>query len=229
MNKNLISVLLFVFNAEKDINVAIQSILNQSYKDLELLIIDDGSTDNSYQICMNISEQDNRVKVFRNHNNLGLTKSLNLLINESSGKYLARQDADDWSEETRFEKQLKFMNDENIDVVYARSVRNDTQNIFPRLSYYLPLNFVLRYKNPLIHGTMLAKKNIIEKVGGYDEKFIYSQDYKLAFDLINLGFKLRIMKNVLYKSNFINNISTTKKKEQEYYANCVRKGIIPNQ
>ena len=229
MNKNLISVLLPVFNAEKDINVAIQSILNQSYKDLELLIIDDGSTDNSYQICMNISEQDNRVKVFRNHNNLGLTKSLNLLINESSGKYLARQDADDWSEETRFEKQLKFMNDENIDVVYARSVRNDTQNIFPKLSYYLPLNFVLRYKNPLIHGTMLAKKNIIEKVGGYDEKFIYSQDYKLAFDLINLGFKLRIMKNVLYKSNFINNISTTKKKEQEYYANCVRKGIIPNQ
>ena len=212
MNKNLISVLLPVFNAEKDINVAIQSILNQSYKDLELLIIDDGSTDNSYQICMNISEQDNRVKVFRNHNNLGLTKSLNLLINESNGKYLARQDADDWSEETRFEKQLKFMNDENIDVVYARSVRNDTQNIFPRLSYYLPLNFVLRYKNPLIHGTMLAKKNIIEKVGGYDEKFIYSQDYKLAFDLINLGFKLRIMKNVLYKSNFINNISTTKKK-----------------
>ena len=158
MNKNLISVLLPVFNAEKDINIAIQSILNQSYKDLELLIIDDGSTDNSYQICMNISEHDNRVKVFRNHNNLGLTKSLNLLINESSGKYLARQDADDWSEETRFEKQLKFMNDENIDVVYARSVRNDTQNIFPRLSYYLPLNFVLRYKNPLIHGTMLAKK-----------------------------------------------------------------------
>ena len=72
-----------------------------------------------------------------------------------------------------------------------------------------------------------SKKNIIEKVGGYDEKFIYSQDYKLAFDLINLGFKLRIMKNVLYKSNFINNISTTKKKEQEYYANCVRRGIIP--
>ena len=229
MNKNLISVLLPVFNAEEDVNVAIKSILNQSHKDLELLIIDDGSTDNSYQICMNISEQDNRVKVFKNHNNLGLTKSLNLLINESNGKYLARQDADDWSEETRFEKQLKFMNDENIDVVYARSVRNDTKNIFPRLSYYLPLNFVLRYKNPFIHGTMLAKKNIIEKVGGYDEKFIYSQDYKLAFDLINLGFKLRIMKNVLYKSNFINNISTTKKKEQEYYANCVRKGIIPNQ
>ena len=155
MNKKLISVLLPVFNAEEDINIAIQSILNQSYKDLELLIIDDGSTDNSYQICMNISEQDNRVKVFRNHNNLGLTKSLNLLINESNGKYLARQDADDWSEETRFEKQLKFMNDENIDVVYARSVRNDTQNIFPRLSYYLPLNFVLRYKNPLIHLSLI--------------------------------------------------------------------------
>ncbi len=229
MNKSLVSVLLPVFIGEQYIQKAAFSILNQSYKELELLIIDDCSTDKSYQMSMNISEQDNRVKVFRNHNNLGLTKSLNLLINESSGKYLARQDADDWSEETRFEKQLKFMNDENIDVVYARSVRNDTQNIFPRLSYYLPLNFVLRYKNPLIHGTMLAKKNIIEKVGGYDEKFIYSQDYKLASDLINLGFKLRIMKDVLYNSNFINNISTNKKKEQEYYANCVRKGITPNQ
>ena len=74
---------------------------------------------------------------------------------------------------------------------------------------------------------MFAKKNIIEMVGGYDEKFVYSQDYKLAFDLINGGFKLRIMKNVLYNSNFINNISTNKKKEQEYYANCARRGLIP--
>ena len=58
MNKKLISVLLPVFNAEEDINIAIQSILNQSYKDLELLIIDDGSTDNSYQMCMKISDHD---------------------------------------------------------------------------------------------------------------------------------------------------------------------------
>ena len=229
MNKNLISVLLPVFNGEEDIHKAVLSILNQSHKNFELLIIDDGSTDRSYQICMNISEQDNRVKVFKNHNNLGLTKSLNLLIKESNGKYLARQDSDDWSEDTRLEKQLKFLNEENIDVVFARSVRNDKQNIFPRFSYYLPLNFVLRFKNPLIHGTMFAKKNIIEKVGGYDEEFIYSQDYKLAYDLVNSGFKLKIMKNVLYNSNFINNISTNKKKEQEYYANCVRKGLRPIQ
>ena len=155
MNKSLVSVLLPVLNGEKYIQKAAFSILNQSYKELELLIIDDGSTDNSYQMCMKISDHDKRVKVFKNQNNLGLTKSLNLLINESSGKYLARQDADDWSEETRFEKQLKFMNDENIDVVYARSVRNDTQNIIPRFSYYLPLNFVLRYKNPLIHLSLI--------------------------------------------------------------------------
>ena len=227
MNKSLVSVLLPVLNGEKYIQKAAFSILNQSYKELELLIIDDGSTDNSYQMCMKISDHDKRVKVFKNQNNLGLTKSLNLLINESSGKYLARQDSDDWSEETRLEKQLNYLKSEKIDVVYARSIRSDTQNIFPSLSYYLPLNFVIKYKNPLIHGTMFAKKNIIEKVGCYDENFIYSQDYKLAYDLINSGFKLRIMRNVLYNSNFINNISTNKKKEQEYYANCVRRGIIP--
>ena len=74
---------------------------------------------------------------------------------------------------------------------------------------------------------MFAKKNIIEKVGGYDEDFIYSQDYKLAYDLINSGYKLKIMRDVLYNSNFINNISTNKKYEQKYYANCVRRGIKP--
>ena len=227
MNKSLVSVLLPVFNGEQYIQKAAFSILNQSYKELELLIIDDCSTDKSYQMSMNISEQDNRVRVFKNQKNLGLTKSLNLLINESSGKYLARQDSDDWSEVTRLEKQLNYLNNKKIDVVYARSVRSDTNNIFPRLSYYLPLDFVLKYKNPLIHGTMFAKKNIIEKVGGYDEDFIYSQDYKLAYDLINSGYKLKIMRDVLYNSNFINNISTNKKYEQKYYANCVRRGIKP--
>ena len=93
---------------EKYIQKAVFSILNQSYKELELLIIDDGSTDNSYQMCMKISDHDKGVKVFKNQNNLGLTKSLNLLINESSGKYLARQDSDDWSEETRLEKAVKL-------------------------------------------------------------------------------------------------------------------------
>ena len=227
MNKSLVSVLLPVFNGEQYIQKAAFSILNQSHKELELLIIDDCSTDKSYQMSMNISEQDNRVRVFKNQKNLGLTKSLNLLINESSGKYIARQDSDDWSKVTRLEKQLNYLNNKKIDVVYARSVRSDTNNIFPRLSYYLPLDFVLKYKNPLIHGTMFAKKNIIEKVGGYDEDFIYSQDYKLAYDLKNSGYKLKIMRDVLYNSNFINNISTNKKYEQKYYANCVRRGIKP--
>ena len=95
-----------------------------------------------------------------------MTKSLNLLINESSGKYLARQDSDDWSEETRLEKQLNYLKSEKIDEVYARS-RSDKTFSWP--SYYLPLNFVIKYKNPLIHGTMFAKKNIIEKVGCCDE------------------------------------------------------------
>ena len=86
MNKSLVSVLLPVFNGEQYIQKAAFSILNQSHKELELLIIDDCSTDKSYQMSMNISEQDNRVRVFKNQKNLGLTKSLNLLINESSGK-----------------------------------------------------------------------------------------------------------------------------------------------
>ena len=229
MNESLISVLLPVFNGENDIEKAVYSILGQSYKHLELLVIDDRSTDSTYKICLRISKEDNRVKLFKNQKNLGLTKSLNILIKESKGKYLARQDSDDSSKETRLEKQLNFLKNKNIDVVYSRSIRNDTQKIIPNFSYYFPLPFVLRFKNPLIHGTLFAKKSIVENIGGYDEEFIYSQDYKLAFDLIKSGFKLKIMKNVLYESNFFDNISTNKKKEQKYYAYCARKGIKPKQ
>ena len=75
---------------------------------------------------------------------------------------------------------------------------------------------------------MLGKKNIIFKLGKYNEDFYYAQDYKLLNDIIKSGYKVKIINEVLYESNFENNISTIKKEQQSYYADCVRKNIKPN-
>ena len=95
----LISVLLSVYNDDKNIKTSIDSILSQSYKNIELLVIDDCSTDKTYEVLKEI--KDIRLKIYRNKENHGLTKSLNILIKKSKGQILARQDSDDISLPTR--------------------------------------------------------------------------------------------------------------------------------
>ena len=103
----LISVLLSVYNDDENIKKSIDSILSQSYKNIELLVIDDGSTDQTYEILNDI--KDSRLKIFRNKDNLGLTKCLNILIKKSQGQILARQDSDDISLPTRLEVQYNLL------------------------------------------------------------------------------------------------------------------------
>ena len=103
-----VSVLMSVKDGENYLKQSIDSILNQSYKNLEFLICDDGSTDNSLQICNEYSNLDNRVKIIRNNESIGLTKSLNKLIDISTGSIVARQDADDFSDLNRISKQFEL-------------------------------------------------------------------------------------------------------------------------
>ena len=95
-----ISVLLSTHNNENSINNSIKSIINQSFEDFELLIMNDASDDTTLKELKKFD--DKRIKIFNNRSNLGLTKSLNLLLAKSSGKYIARQDADDISLKDRF-------------------------------------------------------------------------------------------------------------------------------
>ena len=101
-----------VFNGERYLKYSIDSLLNQTFKDFELIIIDDGSYDNSKKIIENFSKQDKRI-ILINHERKGLTKSLNIGIRESKGKYIARHDADDLSLPTRLEKQWNFLEKHN--------------------------------------------------------------------------------------------------------------------
>ena len=227
ISKPKVTILLSVYNGEKHLSESIDSLLFQTYKNIEILIIDDNSNDATFDICKKYEESFNNIKVFKNLKNLGLTKSLNFLIEHSSGTYLARQDADDISEVTRIEKQIKFMNKYKLDACTTRAYVMKQNKVTPNKSVYMPKKLVMRFKNPFIHGSLMIKKTSILEVGKYNEKFYYSQDYKLMYDLIEKGYKVKIIKKPLYILNMEGNISIEKKDEQKYYAECVRRNIEP--
>lgn len=224
---NKISVLMSVYNDEKRVSKSIESILNQTFQDFEFLILDDCSTDNTYEICNYYAKKNQKIKLMKNHQNLGLTKSLNLLISESNYELIARQDSDDESFKQRLEIQLKIMEKHNLDACTTLATIDEVKGTRPFLSHLFPKKLIIKYKNPFIHGSLLIKKRVLENVGMYDEKFKFAQDYKLMFDLIRLNHKLKIINQPLYKLNTKDNISTRNIKEQNYYANCVKKEIDP--
>jgi len=212
-----VSILMSVFNNEKTVGKAIKSILNQTFKNYELLIMDDCSNDNSYNICKEF-EDNERVKVFKNNSNIGLTKSLNILADQSNATYLARQDADDLSDLQRIEIQKTILEKNNYDIVTSRALTMDTKDLRPKFSHLIPKSLILKYKNPFIHGSLFIKRKVFYEIGGYDEDYRYAQDYKFFIDAKLKGYKIFTIKKPLYYLNVKNNISSNFYKEQKYYS-----------
>lgn len=211
----LVSVILPVYNDEENIEKSINSILNQTYQNIELLIYNDGSDDSTQKIISNINSP--FIKYFSSENNIGLTKALNFLIQKSNGELVARQDSDDISFLNRIEMQVNYLRLQNLDAVATRARRKDSFRKIPSLSFYLPLRLQMIYKNPMIHGTLMIKKSVLENLNLYNEEFKYSQDYKLLIDLLNSGYKFKILNKVLYELNLKNNISTKFRAEQKKF------------
>ncbi len=178
-----VTVLMSVYNSQKYLRQSIESILNQTFKDFEFLIIDDGSTDKSADIIRSYS--DACIRLIQNEKNTGLTCSLNKGLKLARGEYIARQDADDISLPERLEKQVRFL-DEHVNVcllsssiimvdvtgkeigIWRLSANNNTikQNLFRGL-------------NQFSHPSSIFRKRCLEKVGGYREAFDVAQDYDL--------------------------------------------------
>lgn len=223
-----ISVIMSVYNDSLRVQNSIESILNQKFDNFEFLILDDGSTDNTFQVLSGYKKNDTRVKIFKNNKNFGLTKSLNILLNHSTGRYIARQDSDDISRPNRFLEQLKFIERKKLVGCSTRAITSTGGDLKPGLSVYFPLKALMSYKNQIIHGTVMLEKEVFFKYKGYDENFYYAQDYKLFFDIIKNNENFKILKKTLYVLNTIDNISSNKLEEQNYYADCVKKGIEPS-
>tara|TARA_Y100001968_G_scaffold333308_1_gene395389 strand:+ start:638 stop:1663 length:1026 start_codon:yes stop_codon:yes gene_type:complete len=166
-----ISIILPVYNCEKFIEASIRSILTQTYSDFELIIIDDGSTDNSRKIIEKI--MDNRIKYYW-QNNQGLSRSINRGIKISKYEYIARQDADDISLPKRLEKQIMYMNSNprcGLLGTWARVI-NET-NLTNRYLIHPVKNHECKYKLLFdccfTHSSVVMRKSIIRKVGFFNE------------------------------------------------------------
>lgn len=218
----LVSVLLSTYNSEESIGESIDSLLSQTYKNLEILISDDGSTDSTKEICKKFQLKDERVLFFSNKKNIGLTKSLNNLAQKASGSLIARHDADDISLPYRIEEQIQFMKKKKLDAVTTRSLVKQNNKKRPGISFYIPDKLLINRKNPFIHGTLIIKKNVFQEIGYYDERFYFAQDYKLFYDLLDKGYKVKTLNKALYILNTENNISSENLERQNYYADCVR-------
>ena len=219
-----------VYNGEKYLSEAIESILNQTFKDFEFLIINDGSTDSSREIIL--SYDDYRIKLIENDNNIGLTKSLNKGIDIACGKYIARMDADDISMPERLEKQVDFMeNHEDIAVCGSWfSVIDDKGNILSEVKTQINhefLFFELFFKNPIGHATTIMRKSVIEHTGRYDPDYVVTQDYYLWFRIIESGYKIHNIDRVLiYYRKHENMVSLVENNLQEVNAQKVIKALI---
>tara|TARA_B100001287_G_scaffold217716_1_gene186636 strand:- start:529 stop:1245 length:717 start_codon:yes stop_codon:yes gene_type:complete len=227
LNKPVVSVIMSCFNSENFIEDAVNSITNQSFRDFEFLIMDDGSSDNTYKIIQNLSYEDRRIKIYQNDKNIGLTKSLNLLINEAKGEFIVRQDADDISYVNRLRSQIDILSKSKFSACTTRAKIMGTNNMKPKFTYLLPKKMVIKFKNPFIHGTLAIKKKVLNELGNYDENFYFAQDYKLFSKMIEQGYKIKYLSNVLYEINMKDNISSNFLKQQSYYANCVKNNIKP--
>jgi len=193
MDNPAVSVIMPAFNAERFIDEAIRSILSQTFRDFEFLIIDDGSSDRTPAILAEYARKDPRIRVLRNEQNAGIVVSLNRGLAEARGRYVARQDADDTSFPNRIERQVAFL-DEHPGVVAVTSEvleidaegrtlrasrrRGDAVSVAWRLLFH-------NYFYP--HSAVTFRLAPVRELGGYREAFRHCEDYDLWTRLAEVG------------------------------------------
>lgn len=213
-----VSVVMSVFNGERHLRESIESILNQTFSGFEFIVIDDGSTDKTPEILKEYAKKDSRVKAIANKENIGLTKSLNKGIKAAKGEYIARMDANDISVPERLEKQASFMESHpEIGLVgaYAQFI-DEKGNYLNRINQ--PKKLInprqLFFDSQICHSSIMVRKDILEKIGGYDEKFLYSQDCDLVLRIARISKIAAIPEILILWRNQKNSISTKKKWSQ---------------
>ena len=185
-SKVKVSVVMAAFNEENVIQKAITSICMQSFDNWELIVIDDGSTDDTVSIANSLAERNSRIVVLKNDKNIGLAASLNKGVSLSHGEYIARMDADDVSLPDRLKLQIDYM-DNNLDVtvlgggaVYQDMKGVELGEVMMPETHEAIIAWMLR-SSPFIHPTVMARRSFFEKTGGYNESLKRAQDYDLWF------------------------------------------------
>ncbi|QES89195.1 glycosyltransferase family 2 protein [Rhizosphaericola mali] len=223
-----VSVLIPVFNGEKFILESLNSILNQTFQDFEIIIIDDYSTDNTISIINSIN--DNRIKLFKNSENLKIIRTLNKGILHCNGTYIVRMDADDISLPNRIESQVAFM-DKNPDIVLSGcSINRFSENYSIkdlRGGDDATIRSKLLFDTAINHPSAIIRHSvIIENKLEYPKEYLHTEDYALWYEISQFG-KLANLGEVLLRYRMHgNNLSMQNNKTQYQNMNRMRIRIM---
>ncbi len=191
MSNPVVSVLMPVYNSENFLKEAIESILKQTYKRFEFLILDDGSTDQSSKIIEEYCQLDKRIKFFKSDVNQGLVIQLNRGLEIANGMYIARMDSDDIADKYRLEHQLYYLQ-QNPNIAVVGSSVEIIDDFGKPLSYnrraedYRTLYWRSFFSNPLSHPTVMFRKSVLKEVGGYNSKTFPVEDLALWLEMLKL-------------------------------------------
>lgn len=179
----LVSVLIGAYDNERTLGRAIESISRQTLAELELIVIDDGSTDSSLEIARRAAERDERIRVLEMGRNLGISRSLNAGLEQARAPVVAVQDADDHSEPDRLRRQLELLDAEpEVAVVGCRmrEVDESGRALAPRTSFAAgEVNGVLMRFNPIPNGCAAFRRDLVLGLGGYDPRYRYAMEHDL--------------------------------------------------
>ena len=179
--KPKISVIMSIYNGMPYLEQAVESVLNQTYKNFEFIIVDDASADDTLKYLKSL--KDRRIKLIRNKKNLGLAVSLNIALRQARGDFVARMDADDISLSMRFEEQINFLQKHPTIGICGSFVNviDETDKIIGKIKKPTSdkeIKKELFWLTPLLHPTWFAKKKIFDKLQGYDKKWDYVEDFE---------------------------------------------------
>lgn len=215
MYKKLVTVIMPVYNAEKYLAEAIESILGQTYRDFEFIITNDGSTDRSGDIIKKYAMEDQRIRMISRENK-GLVYTLNEQISMANGKYIARMDADDISGKERIYKQVNYM-ENNQDIYLAgcyydmlvepgtdedivkciKRVNNNVNNFNDKIPQHMFLGYVL------IHPTWIFRKELTDHIGGYGD-YRHFEDGEFLFRTLAAGYRIGTVPEKLFQYRVYN-------------------------
>ena len=215
-----VSVIMPCFNTEKYLSEAVESILNQTFTDFELIIVDDGSTDGSWEIINKYKKNDDRIIAIKNKTNEGISKSMNIGLNIARGEYVTRMDSDDISLPKRFNRQVIFLDKNhkyglcsvNISSIDAKG-KILSEALF--IDTNIPLEWLFLWLNPISNAPTMYRSEIVKKFSiSYNEKLKTAEDYDFLCKIIQHT-RVAQIKEVLYiyrihdESMFHKNIKET--------------------
>lgn len=204
IEKGKVSVIMGIYNCQDTLRDSIDSIINQTYDNWELIMCDDMSTDNTYKIAKHyVDKYKNKIKLIQNDKNSGLAFSLNHCLKYVTGEFIARQDGDDLSVENRFEVQVKFLEEnKQYDLVASKMISFDENGVngLRGVSFDEPKISDLSRSTAFCHATIMAREYVYKELNGYrvNKYTMRCEDVDLWFRFFAKGYKGYNLQEGLY-------------------------------